>query len=112
VDDRLSTLARSVADRYRIEGQLSAGGMADVYLAHDLRRGRDVAIKVLRADVAEALGTERFLREIQLVARLRQPHILGLVDSGESDGVLHYVMPFVAGGSLRRTVRLSGWPRT
>ena len=101
MDQTASTLARSISHRYRIERTLGAGGMADVYLAHDLRHDREVAIKVMRPELAEFLGRERFLREIQLLARLQHPHILGLVDFGEAGGVLYYVMPYLADGSLR-----------
>src|SRR3954467_637284 len=94
-------LATSLSDRYRIERQLGAGGMATVYLAHDLRHERDVAIKVLHPELAAALGGERFLAEIKTTARLQHPHILPLLDSGNADGVLFYVMPFVAGETLR-----------
>ncbi len=101
--DRLSAL---LADRYRIERELGAGGMATVYLAHDLKHGRSVAIKVLRPDLAAAVGAVRFLREIRIAASLQHPHILTLIDSGEvpsdaGDGALYYVMPFVNGESLR-----------
>src|ERR671921_2645981 len=89
--------AVALADRYRIERELGAGGMATVYLAHDLRHDRRVAIKVLRPDLAEALGRERFLREIRLAARLNHPHILPLHDSGEAGGDLFFVMPLVEG---------------
>jgi serine/threonine-protein kinase len=75
--------------------------MATVYLAHDVRHRRRVAIKALPADLAAALGPERFLREIAILAQLAHPHILPLYDSGEADGVLYYVMPHVEGGSLR-----------
>ena len=94
-------LTRSLADRYRIERELGAGGMATVYLAHDLRHDRDVAIKVLHSDLGAALGAERFLSEIRTTARLQHPHILPLLDSGDADGLLYYVMPVVAGESLR-----------
>ena len=94
-------LSGALADRYRIERELGAGGMATVYLAVDLKHHRKVAIKVLRAELAEALGAERFLREIETTANLRHPHILPLYDSGESGGFLFYVMPLVEGESLR-----------
>ena len=97
----LAQLSGALADRYRIERELGAGGMATVYLAHDLRHDRDVAIKVLHPDLAAALGGERFLSEIKTTARLQHPHILPLLDSGEADGVLYYVMPYVAGETLR-----------
>ena len=94
-------LLHSLADRYRIERELGAGGMATVYLAHDLRHDRDVAIKVLHPDLGAALGAERFLSEIRTTARLQHPHILPLLDSGDADGSLYYVMPVVTGESLR-----------
>jgi eukaryotic-like serine/threonine-protein kinase len=96
-----SRLADALADRYRIERELGAGGMATVYLAHDLKHGRKVAIKVLRPELAAVIGAERFLREIQTIATLQHPHILGLIDSGEVNGTAYYVMPFVEGESLR-----------
>jgi serine/threonine-protein kinase len=94
-------LAAALADRYRIERELGRGGMATVYLADDLKHGRRVAIKVLRPELAMALGAERFLREIAMTASLRHPHILPLYDSGEAAGFLYYVMPLVEGESLR-----------
>jgi eukaryotic-like serine/threonine-protein kinase len=97
----LDRLAAALADRYRIERELGAGGMATVYLAHDLRHQRDVAIKVLHPDLGAALGGERFLTEIRTTARLQHPHILPLLDSGEADGLLYYVMPLVTGETLR-----------
>jgi eukaryotic-like serine/threonine-protein kinase len=90
-----------MADRYRIERELGAGGMATVYLAHDLKHDRDVAIKVLHPDLGAALGSERFLTEIRTTARLQHPHILPLLDSGDADGLLYYVMPLVTGETLR-----------
>jgi len=101
MDEITQAIAGSIADRYRIERKLGAGGMADVYLARDLRHEREVAIKVMRPELAQALGTQRFLREILLLARLQHPHILGLVDSGEAGGVVYYVMPYLSEGSLR-----------
>ncbi len=100
-DGVLERLSASLSDRYRIERELGAGGMATVYLAHDLKHERPVAIKVLHQDLAAALGAERFLAEIKTTARLQHPHILPLLDSGSADGLLYYVMPFVAGESLR-----------
>jgi serine/threonine-protein kinase len=94
-------LTKALADRYRIEREIGAGGMATVYLAHDLRHDRNVAIKVLRPELAAVLGAERFLAEIKVTANLQHPHILPLHDSGEADGFLFYVMPFVDGESLR-----------
>lgn len=90
-----------VGDRYRIEREIGAGGMATVYLAVDLKHGRQVAVKVLDSGVTAAMSAERFLREIQLIASLQHPHVLPLHDSGEADGVLYYIMPFVKGESLR-----------
>ena len=94
IDHRLST---ALADRYRIERELGQGGMATVYLAHDLKHDRKVAIKVLRPELAAVIGAERFLREIKTIANLQHPHILGLIDSGEVNGTAYYVMPFVEG---------------
>jgi eukaryotic-like serine/threonine-protein kinase len=95
-------LKAALADRYRLERKLGSGGMATVYLAEDLRHGRKVAIKVLEPGLAAALGVERFLREIEIAAKLSHPHILPLHDSGEADGFLYYVMPYVDGESLRQ----------
>ena len=98
---REDAFSLALADRYRVGPELGAGGMATVYLAHDLRHGRDVALKALHPDLAASIGRERFLREIQLAARLSHPNILALYDSGEADGRLYYVMPVVRGESLR-----------
>ncbi len=97
----IDRLTAALADRYRIQREIGSGGMATVYLAEDLKHHRQVAVKVLRPDLAAALGSERFLREIEVAARLMHPHILPLHDSGEADGFLFYVMPYVAGESLR-----------
>jgi serine/threonine-protein kinase len=99
--DTRSHLTTALADRYRLERELGAGGMANVYLAYDLRHDRKVAIKVLKAELAVVIGAERFLREIKTIATLQHPHILGLIDSGEVNGTAYYVMPFVEGESLR-----------
>src|SRR5215207_8538503 len=99
--DVLTRLTGRLADRYRVSRELGAGGMATVYLAHDLRHERDVAIKVLHPDLGAALGGERFLAEIKTTAKLQHPHILPLLDSGAAGGLLFYVMPFVAGETLR-----------
>jgi len=99
--DAVHRLTTALADRYRIERELGQGGMATVYLAHDLKHERQVAIKVLRPELAAVIGAERFLREIKTIASLQHPHILGLIDSGEVDGTAYYVMPFVEGESLR-----------
>jgi serine/threonine-protein kinase len=101
VTDTLSRLQSALADRYRVSRELGAGGMATVYLAHDVRHERDVAIKVLHPDLGAALGAERFLAEIKTTAKLQHPHILPLLDSGAADGLLFYVMPFIAGETLR-----------
>ena len=82
-----SRLTTALADRYRVDRELGAGGMATVYLAHDLKHDRDVAIKVLHPDLGAALGGERFLSEIRTTARLQHPHILPLLDSGDADGL-------------------------
>jgi len=99
--DEKERLTEALADRYRIEREAGAGGMATVYLAQDLRHDRKVAIKVLRPELAAVIGAERFLAEIRVTANLQHPHILPLHDSGESDGFLFYVMPFIEGESLR-----------
>jgi eukaryotic-like serine/threonine-protein kinase len=103
-------LASALARSYRIESELGQGGMATVFLAWDLRHERRVALKVLRPEIAAALGPERFIEEIKLTARLNHPHILPLLDSGESEGFLYYAMPLMEGESLRdrsrREVRL------
>jgi len=96
-DGRLKT---ALSDRYTIEAEIDSGGMATVYRARDLKHDRRVAIKVLRPDLAEAIGADRFLKEIRTTANLSHPHILPLFDSGEADGFLFYVMPFVDGESL------------
>ena len=97
-----------LADRYRIERELGAGGMATVYLARDLKHDREVAIKVLRPELAAVLGSERFLNEIRISARLDHPHILTLIDSGAADGTVYYVLPFVRGESLRQRLARDG----
>src|SRR6266700_7563651 len=97
----LTRLQSALADRYRLDREIGAGGMATVYLAQDLRHDRNVAIKVLRPELAAVIGAERFLREIKTIATLQHPHILGLIDSGEVNGTAYYVMPFVEGESLR-----------
>jgi serine/threonine-protein kinase len=97
----IDRLTAALADRYAIERELGSGGMATVYLAEDLKLHRKVAVKVLRPELAAALGPERFLREIEIAASLTHPHILPLYDSGESEGFLYYVMPYVEGESLQ-----------
>ncbi len=97
----MERLKTALADRYAIEEELGAGGMATVYLAEDLKHHRMVAVKVLRPELAAAIGPERFLREITITAQLNHPHILPLLDSGEEEGFLYYVMPYMQGESLR-----------
>jgi eukaryotic-like serine/threonine-protein kinase len=104
----LEQLQQALAGRYAIERELGHGGMATVYLAHDLRHHRQVAIKVLRPELATAVGPERFLREVELVARLQHPHILPVHDSGEAGGLLYFVMPLVEGESLRQRLSREG----
>ena len=97
-------LAAALATRYRLEREIGQGGMATVYLARDLRHERNVAVKVLKPELAAVLGAERFVVEIRTTAALQHPHILPLFDSGSADGFLYYVMPFVEGESLRARV--------
>src|SRR5437762_2015685 len=108
-------LSSSLAGRYEIEREIGAGGMATVYLARDVRHDRRVAVKVLRPELGAVLGVERFLTEIRVTANLQHPNLLPLFDSGEADGLLFYVMPFVDGESLRaridrekQTIRFAG----
>jgi len=108
VVDPLTRLHAALAGRYTIERELGRGGMATVYLGHDPKHDRPVAIKVLRPELAASVGVERFLREIQIAAHLQHPHILALHDSGEADGILYYVMPFVEGESLRQKLERDG----
>ena len=99
--DPATRLANALADRYRIERPLGAGGMATVYLASDLKHDRKVAIKVLKPELAAVLGADRFVQEIRTTAQLQHPHILPLFDSGEADGFLYYVMPYIQGETIR-----------
>src|SRR5215212_9649789 len=98
-------LRADLAERYKFMRELGRGGMATVYLAHDLRHDRSVALKVLHPELAATLGPERFQREIKLAARLQHPHILTVHDSGEAAGQLWYTMPYVDGESLRDWLR-------
>jgi dienelactone hydrolase len=107
-NDVLSQLKAALADRYEVEHEVGAGGMATVYLAHDPKHGRKVAIKVLRPELAAGLGVDRFVREIEIAAQLNHPHILPLHDSGEAGGLLYYVMPYVEGESLRDRMNREG----
>ena len=106
--DLLDRLKTALADRYAIEEEIGAGGMATVYLAEDLKHHRKVAVKVLRPELAATLGPERFLREIEVAANLTHPHILPLFDSGDADGFLYYVMPYIEGESLRAKLAREG----
>src|SRR5437016_466653 len=99
--DALAQLKSSLSDRYAIEREIGAGGMATVYLARDIRHHRHVALKVLNPELGAVLGVERFLAEIRVTANLQHPNLLPLFDSGAAEGLLFYVMPFVEGESLR-----------
>lgn len=105
VTDQLGRLRAALAARFTVECEIGRGGMACVYRAHDRQHDRDVAIKVLRPELAAALGGERFLREIRIAARLQHPHILPLHDSASADGLLYFVMPYVQGETLRARLR-------
>jgi serine/threonine-protein kinase len=94
-------LESALAGRYKIERKLGEGGMASVYLAEDLKHERKVALKILKPELAAVIGAERFLAEIKTTANLQHPHILPLFDSGEADGFLYYVMPYIDGETLR-----------
>ncbi len=108
VADLLARLQSALHRRYAVEREIGHGGMATVYLARDQKHDRAVALKVLRPELAVAVGSERFLREIKIAARLQHPHILPLHDSGYAGGFLYYVMPYVAGESLRDRVQRDG----
>src|SRR5210317_477138 len=101
MSDVLTRLNAALEGRYHVESQLGEGGMATVYLADDLKHERKVALKVLKPELAAAVGAERFLAEIKTTANLQHPHILALFDSGETDGFLYYVMPYIEGETLR-----------
>jgi serine/threonine-protein kinase len=106
--DPLDKLRSALADRYTIERELGAGGMATVYLAEDVKHHRKVAIKVLHPELSAVLGSERFLKEIELTANLQHPHILPLFDSGSAGGLLYYIMPYVDGETLRARLEREG----
>ena len=108
MNDLLTRLFAALAPRYTIERELGRGGMATVYLAHDLKHHRRVALKVLRPELTTALGPDRFLQEIEIAAQFVHPHIVPVFDSGEVDGLLYYVMPYVAGESLRSRLTREG----
>src|SRR6266496_1010470 len=99
--DTFQRVAEALAGRYRVRRELGAGGMATVYLAFDVKHHRKVAVKVLRPELAAALGGDRFTREIETAAQFQHPHVLPLLDSGEASSLLYYVMPYVEGESLR-----------
>jgi serine/threonine-protein kinase len=101
-------VTRALAGRYRIERVVGEGGMATVYLAEDVKHQREVAVKVMRPELAATLGADRFLREVQIAARLSHPHILPMHDSGEAAGILYYVMPYVEGETLRERIIRQG----
>ena len=102
--DPVSRLNTALEGRYTIERELGEGGMATVYLANDLKHSRKVALKVLKPELAAVVGAERFLAEITTTANLQHPHILPLFDSGEADGFLFYVIPYVEGETLREKI--------
>jgi serine/threonine-protein kinase len=102
------SFARALADRYRLEKEIGAGGMATVYLARDLKHERDVAVKLMHPDLAAHMGPERFLHEIKIAANLTHPHIVPVYDSGSADGRLYYVMPYIDGESLRDRLEREG----
>ncbi len=104
MESELERITQALADRYAIEREIGRGGMATVYLADDLKHDRKVALKVLHPELAAVVGSERFLAEIRLTAKLQHPHILPLFDSGSADGFLYFVMPYVDGESLRATL--------
>src|SRR3982751_3558118 len=105
MSERSASLASSLADRYTVEILIGHGGMATVHLAEERKHRRKVAIKVLRRELGASVGAERFMREIGIAARLSHPHLLPLIDSGESGGSLYYVSPYMPGGSLRDRLR-------
>ena len=106
--DPLQQLNASLTGRYTVEREIGRGGMATVFLASDLRHDRPVAIKVLHPELVSSVGAQRFLREIRIAGRLLHPHILPLLDSGEAEGLLYYVTPYVAGGTLRERLARDG----
>src|SRR5688500_4770612 len=108
---RMKSIARlriALSERYMLKHELGRGGMGTVFLAHDKKHGRDVAIKLLHPELANSVGAERFLQEIRTTSQLSNPHILALHDSGEVDGLLYYIMPYVKGESLRELLKRQG----
>jgi hypothetical protein len=110
VPETIDRVRAAFAQSYAVEREVGQGGMATVYLAQDLKHHRKVALKVLRPELAAAMGGDRFPREIQIIAQLSHPHILPLHDSGEMGGFLFYVMPFVEGESLREKLGHAATP--
>ncbi len=108
MSDRSDSLEAALADRYRIQREIGSGGMATVYLARDLKHDRQVAIKVMRPEIAAELGVERFLREISIASKLSHPHIAPVYDSGQADGFVYFTMPYVEGKSLRWRLNREG----
>ena len=104
--DVAASLTAALAGKYKVERELGRGGMAIVFLAHDEKHDRPVAIKVLKPEIATSVGADRFLREIQVAAQLNHPCIVALIDSGEADGLLYYVMPFVDGETLSQRLEI------
>ena len=104
----VARVRKALASRYRVERVVGEGGMATVYLAIDLKHHRKVALKVMRPELAATLGSERFLREVEIAARLSHPHILPMHDSGEAEGLLYYVMPYIEGETLRDRIKREG----
>src|SRR5205809_1834605 len=102
--DTVAHLAAALSDRYVIEREVGSGGMATVYLARDVKHNRRVALKVLKPELGAVLGIERFLAEIEVTANLQHPNLLPLFDSGEANGLLFYVMPYIEGESLRARI--------
>ena len=101
-------MTEALAGRYKVEKVIGEGGMATVYLAIDQKHKRKVAVKVMRPELAATLGAERFLREVEIAGQLSHPHILPMHDSGESDGLLYYVMPYMPGETLRERLQREG----
>jgi serine/threonine-protein kinase len=99
--DFIDRVRAALADRYTVKRELGCGGMATVFLAEDQKHNREVAIKVIRPEIAISVGVDRFLREIGIAARLSHPHIVPVYDSGDADDMMYYVMPYVEGESLR-----------
>ncbi|HET9425580.1 MAG TPA: serine/threonine-protein kinase [Gemmatimonadaceae bacterium] len=108
MDQTLETLRSTLGDRYRVDKAVGRGGMATVYVAHDIRHDRRVAIKVLSPDLTATVGADRFTREVKIAAQLSHPNILGVFDSGETERLLYYVMPYVEGESLRDKLNREG----